>query len=101
VSSPSASVRGDLRDGRGWTCCRQMASKRSGVRISLAPLSRCLGRSEAYEALGRRLRQGNDLAAFAVTICYSRWSGGCRDSLRVSWMLSAGSSSWPVSAFPA
>ena len=25
-------------DGRGWTCCRQMACKRSGVRISLAPL---------------------------------------------------------------
>jgi hypothetical protein len=24
-------------DGRGWTCCRQMACKRSGVRISLAP----------------------------------------------------------------
>ncbi len=23
--------------GRGWTCCRQMACKRSGVRISLAP----------------------------------------------------------------
>jgi hypothetical protein len=27
-------------DGRGWTCCRQMACKRSGVRISLAPLVR-------------------------------------------------------------
>ena len=24
-------------DTRGWTCCRQMACKRSGVRISLAP----------------------------------------------------------------
>ena len=24
-------------DGRGWTCCRQMACQRSGVRISLAP----------------------------------------------------------------
>ena len=32
-------------DGRGWTCCRQMACKRSGVRISLAP----------QEVPGRRL----------------------------------------------
>jgi hypothetical protein len=37
-----AHLRGRVRtvtctDGRGWTCCRQMACKRSGVRISLAP----------------------------------------------------------------
>src|SRR5580700_8272356 len=25
------------RDGRGWTCCRQMACKRSAVRARLAP----------------------------------------------------------------
>src|SRR5450631_2311048 len=29
-------TRGDLR-GRGWTCCRQMACKRSAVRARLAP----------------------------------------------------------------
>jgi hypothetical protein len=40
-----ADVRGRERtvtrtDGRGWTCCRQMACKRSAVRARLAPLVR-------------------------------------------------------------
>ena len=46
-------------DGRGWTCCRQMACKRSGVRISLAP-----SRSEAkFEQIEQRIQQQSTATA--------------------------------------
>jgi hypothetical protein len=48
------------RDGRGWTCCRQMACKRSAVRARLAPLvsgeirtNRTAGTAAKYSNGGR------------------------------------------------
>jgi hypothetical protein len=53
-------------DGRGWTCCRQMACKRSGVRISLAP-----PRSEAkFEQIEQKDTAGSTATA-------ARWVAVC------------------------
>ena len=45
-------------DGRGWTCCRQMACKGSGVRISLAPLARSVIGTDRTASTAAKYRNG-------------------------------------------
>ena len=45
------------RYGRGWTCCRQMACKRSAVRARLAPLVRSEIRTRSNSEYSRKVQQ--------------------------------------------
>ena len=49
------------RDGRGWTCCRQMACKRSGVRIPLAPLVRSKIRTDRTASTAAKYSNGGPM----------------------------------------
>jgi hypothetical protein len=63
-------------DGRGWTCCRQMACKRSGVRISLAPLVRIEIRTNRTVGTAAKYSNGGPLGRrTSVRIDISRWRG--------------------------
>src|SRR6202044_2283643 len=45
-------------DGRGWTCCRQMACKRSAVRARLAPLVRSQIRTDRTASTAAKYSNG-------------------------------------------
>jgi len=45
-------------DGRGWTCCRQMACKRSAVRARLAPLVRSKIRTDRTASTAGKYSNG-------------------------------------------
>ena len=45
-------------DGRGWTCCRQMACKRSAVRARLAPLVRSVIRTNRTASTAGKYSNG-------------------------------------------
>ena len=68
-------TRGDLRgrgrtvtcgDGRGWTCCRQMACKRPAVRARLAPLVRSEIRTNRTGSTAGKYSNGGPGAAVPV-----------------------------------
>ena len=63
-------------DGRGWTCCRQMACKRSGVRISLAPLVRSIIRTDRTASTAAKYRNGGPMGRrTCVRIGMFHWRG--------------------------
>ena len=53
-------------DGRGWTCCRQMACKRSAVRARLAPLVRSEIRTTRTASTAGKYSNGGRPAAVRV-----------------------------------
>jgi hypothetical protein len=80
-----ADVRGRGRtvtctDRRRWTCCRQMACKRSGVRISLAPLVRSIIRTVRTVSTAAKYSNGGPVGRrTCVRIGIFRWWGCWQD----------------------
>ncbi len=69
-------------DGREWTCCRQMACKRSGVRISLALLVRSIIRTDRTGSTAAKYRNGGPVGHRTCVRIQHLWFRGLLADLR-------------------